>query len=218
MPWHASLVPGSGGPRRSPRCQTTISLSAGSMARRSSGSEVTTWCECCLACRATWTSTTSECPLRRHNRPTARAVSSSKGGVDTAGSDNNRATLAWRGPPRHAWAITPAGTAMATSCALAVRSSARKRGSPRSKESRAPVSSVSPEAIGSIIEVPRTTLPRRCRPPTVAPTLDPGRPTIARGHPLAHDERLLRRCSRTPMRRDPPPPHDERRQHARSVG
>mgnify|MGYP000865630101 CR=1 FL=1 len=72
----------------------------------------------------------SECPLRPHSRPTARAVTSSSGGTRTEGSPSNRATRACRGPPRQACATTPAGTSKAVPTSNARRSRARTLASP----------------------------------------------------------------------------------------
>ena len=143
----------------------------------------------------------SECPLRPHSRPTARAVTSSSGGTRTEGSPSNRATRACRGPPRQACATTPAGTSKAVPTSNARRSRARTLASPRSSASNAPVSRVRPPTPPPlVIPGPVPCRPTHDRPRLQDRALDRGRPAASQDCPRAqHEQPPYREKSPSPL-------------------
>jgi dienelactone hydrolase len=147
-----------------PGTHGTCSMSAPSTAQRSPGSEVTTRRFRCRAQRATETSTTSAWPDLPQSRPTARATGSSRATTSVRSSLSRTAIRACRGPPRHAWATAPAGTATCQSRRSISSSSACIRLLRRSIAISAPASKV----IALVIRLPAPAEPTRNHPRSAA--------------------------------------------------
>lgn len=114
------------------------------MACRSPGSLVTTGCPRSRAQTTTETSTTSETQLAAHRTPTFNAARWFSTTTSVFDARSSRARRAWRAPPRHARASTPAGIAIGVALARASSTSTAMSRLPDSNAINAPVSNVTP--------------------------------------------------------------------------